>query len=100
MNALTPMLANEEHAKLVRPQEMLTFVAALTVRRNPSSTVCVRNLRYFASLTVVLTDDYYNPALHFCQPEGGPKAQPERLGSILFGDRIFSSPFDVGSNSR
>ena len=24
-------------------------------------------------------------------------AQPERLGSILFGDRIFNSPFDVGS---
>ena len=45
----------------------------------------------------MLTDDHYNPAFHFCQPEGGPKAQPERLGSILFGDRIFNSPFDVGS---
>ena len=48
-------------------------------------------------LTAVPTDDYYNPAFHFCQPEGGPKPQPERLGSILFGDRIFNSPFDVGS---
>ena len=46
---------------------------------------------------VVLTDDYYNPAFHFCQPEGVPKAQPERLGSILFGGRIFNSPFDVSS---
>jgi transmembrane 9 superfamily protein 2/4 len=43
----------------------------------------------------VPTDDYYNPAFRFCQPEGGPKAQPERLGSILFGDRIFNSAFDV-----
>ena len=96
VNALTPMLANEEHAKLVRPQTTLTLVAVLTARRNPSLTVRARNLQHFAPLTVVLTDDYYNPALHFCQPEGGPKAQPERLGSILFGDRIFNSPFDVG----
>lgn len=46
----------------------------------------------------MLTDDYYNLAFHFCRPEGGPTAQPERLGSILFGDRIFNSPFDVGSS--
>ncbi|KAF8200786.1 hypothetical protein BJ912DRAFT_1038517 [Pholiota molesta] len=39
--------------------------------------------------------DYYNPKLRFCQPEGGPKTQPESLGSILFGDRIFNSPFDI-----
>jgi len=43
VNALTPMLANEEHAKLVRLQAMLTLVAVLTVRRNPSLTVRVRN---------------------------------------------------------
>lgn len=61
VNALTPMLANEEHAKL---KSLINY-------------------------------DYYNPAFHFCQPEGGPKAQPERLGSILFGDRIFNSPFDI-----
>jgi len=30
VNALTPMLANEEHAKLVRPQAFSTFVAVLT----------------------------------------------------------------------
>ncbi|KAF8134655.1 Endomembrane protein 70-domain-containing protein [Boletus edulis] len=40
-------------------------------------------------------NDYYNPAFHFCQPEGGPKSQPESLGSILFGDRIFNSPYDM-----
>jgi len=98
VNALTPMLANEEHAKLVRPQAVSTLVVVLTARRNRSSTVCACNQWRFASLTVALTDDYYNPAFRFCQPEGGPKAQPERLGSILFGDRIFNSPFDVSSS--
>lgn len=39
VNALTPMLANEEHAKLVRWQRTSTLVAVLTVRRNRSSTV-------------------------------------------------------------
>ena len=43
VNALTPMLANEEHAKLVRPQPMSTLVAVLKICRNHSSTVCVRN---------------------------------------------------------
>jgi hypothetical protein len=33
--------------------------------------------------------------LHFCQPEGGPQKQPESLGSILWGDRIFNSPFEI-----
>ena len=40
-------------------------------------------------------DDYYNPKFRFCEPKGGPKAEPESLGSILFGDRIFNSPYDV-----
>ena len=44
VNALTPMLANEEHAKLVSSQGMSTLVAVLTVRRNRSSTVGVWNL--------------------------------------------------------
>ena len=97
VNALTPMLANEEHAKLVRLQSISTLLTILTICRNPSLTVCTRRQLYFALLTTApRTDDYYNPAFHFCQPEGGPKAQPERLGSILFGDRIFNSPFNVG----
>jgi transmembrane 9 superfamily protein 2/4 len=40
-------------------------------------------------------DDYYLPSFHFCEPQGGPHKQPESLGSILFGDRIFDSPYDV-----
>lgn len=44
-------------------------------------------------------DDYYNPRFHFCEPQDGPHKQPESLGSILFGDRIFDSPYDVRSLS-
>jgi transmembrane 9 superfamily member 2/4 len=41
----------------------------------------------------VYSFDYYHPAFHFCQPSGGPKWISESLGSILFGDRIQTSPF-------
>jgi transmembrane 9 superfamily protein 2/4 len=43
----------------------------------------------------VLSFDYYDERFHFCQPEGGPKKQTESLGSVLFGDRIFTSKFKV-----
>jgi len=36
VNALTPMLANEEHAKLVRHKAMSALAAVLTLRRNRS----------------------------------------------------------------
>ncbi|KAF1983579.1 hypothetical protein K402DRAFT_448153 [Aulographum hederae CBS 113979] len=39
--------------------------------------------------------DYYRPEFHFCQPKDGPKDQSESLGSILFGDRIQTSPFEL-----
>ncbi|KAF9268906.1 Nonaspanin [Marasmius fiardii PR-910] len=61
VNALTPMLAGSDNAKL---KSLINY-------------------------------DYYNPRFHFCEPEGGPQKQPESLGSILFGDRIFSSPYDI-----
>ncbi|EGN99728.1 hypothetical protein SERLA73DRAFT_106457 [Serpula lacrymans var. lacrymans S7.3] len=48
-----------------------------------------------AKLKSMINYDYYNPKFHFCQPEEGPKSQPESLGSILFGDRIFNSPYDI-----
>lgn len=38
---------------------------------------------------------YYHPNLHFCRPEGGPKDVRESLGSIIFGDRIQTSPFEL-----
>ncbi|KAF2134607.1 endosomal integral membrane protein [Dothidotthia symphoricarpi CBS 119687] len=46
-------------------------------------------------LRSVFSFDYYHPPFHFCQPEGGPKYIRESLGSILFGDRIQTSPFEL-----
>ncbi|EJD03325.1 Nonaspanin [Fomitiporia mediterranea MF3/22] len=46
-------------------------------------------------LKSMINYDYYNPAFHFCVPDEGIKDQPEGLGSILFGDRIFNSKYDV-----
>lgn len=45
--------------------------------------------------TYVYSYDYYYPKFHFCQPKEGPQKQLESLGSIIFGDRIFNSPFDI-----
>ena len=39
--------------------------------------------------------DYYNEKFHYCQPDGGPEYVSESLGSILFGDRIMTSPFEL-----
>lgn len=45
--------------------------------------------------TYVYSYDYYYPKFHFCLPEEGRIKQLELLGLILFGDRIFNSPFDI-----
>lgn len=49
----------------------------------------------YNSKTYVYSYDYYYPKFHFCQPKDGPKKQSESLGSIIFGDRIFNSPFAI-----
>ncbi|KAF2271252.1 uncharacterized protein EI97DRAFT_471346 [Westerdykella ornata] len=46
-------------------------------------------------LRSVFSFDYYYDNLHFCKPEGGPQYIRESLGSILFGDRIQTSPFEL-----
>lgn len=49
-------------------------------------------------LQSLLPYDYYNPAFHFCRPGDGktePKKVSESLGSVLFGDRLYESPFEV-----
>ncbi|OSS44259.1 hypothetical protein B5807_11062 [Epicoccum nigrum] len=46
-------------------------------------------------LRSVFSFDYYERPFHFCQPEGGPQYIKESLGSILFGDRIQTSPFEL-----
>ena len=43
----------------------------------------------------LLSFDYYLPQFQFCQPLDGPVDVQESLGSILFGDRIKTSPFDI-----
>lgn len=43
----------------------------------------------------LISYDYYHPEFHFCQPKNGPVAQRESLGAILFGDRLFDSPFEI-----
>ncbi|KAJ3091896.1 hypothetical protein HK102_012818 [Quaeritorhiza haematococci] len=43
----------------------------------------------------VLPYDYYYEQFHFCRPKNGPSSKPESLGSILFGDRLYSSSFDL-----
>lgn len=48
-----------------------------------------------AQLHSLISFDYYKPEFHFCQPEGGPQYVSESLGSILFGDRILTSPFEL-----
>ncbi|KAL8689474.1 MAG: hypothetical protein Q9218_004867 [Villophora microphyllina] len=46
-------------------------------------------------LRSVISYDYYHPAFRFCRQEGGPKDVSESLGSILFGDRILTSPYEL-----
>lgn len=46
-------------------------------------------------LRSVYSFDYYHEPFHFCQPKDGIKDQRESLGSILFGDRIQNSPFEL-----
>jgi transmembrane 9 superfamily protein 2/4 len=48
------------------------------------------------TLKSVVSFDYYHRLFHFCQPvPDGPKYVSESLGSILFGDRIMTSPFEL-----
>lgn len=46
-------------------------------------------------LKSVIPYDYYYERFHMCTPENNPQKQPESLGSILFGDRIFDSKYEV-----
>ncbi|KAI9782441.1 MAG: hypothetical protein M1816_001893 [Peltula sp. TS41687] len=48
-----------------------------------------------SQLHSVFSYDYYHPSFRFCQPEGGPQRISESLGSILFGDRILTSPYEL-----
>ncbi len=47
----------------------------------------------YSSPDTVIPYDYYYEQFHNCQPEKGPKPVSESLGSILFGDRLYTSPY-------
>lgn len=49
-----------------------------------------------SKLKSVLSYDFYHPQFHFCKPlDGQPISQRESFGSILFGDRLYNSPFEI-----
>ncbi|KAI8179707.1 Transmembrane 9 superfamily member 1 [Colletotrichum sp. SAR 10_76] len=43
----------------------------------------------------IVSYDYYHPGFKFCEPSPAPEYVSESLGSILFGDRIMTSPFEL-----
>ncbi|KIW10437.1 hypothetical protein PV08_11401 [Exophiala spinifera] len=51
--------------------------------------------RHDEQIHAVVSYDYYHPAFRFCRPENGPQRVRESLGSIIFGDRIQTSPFEL-----
>lgn len=78
----------------------LPGVAPTSYRENDRVPLYVNRLTPVGSnsdgtLRSVVSFDYYHPAFQFCRPEGGPQYVPESLGSILFGDRIMTSPFEL-----
>ncbi|RMZ87344.1 hypothetical protein DV736_g5429, partial [Chaetothyriales sp. CBS 134916] len=58
--------------------------------------------RYDEQIHAVVGYPYYHPAFRFCRPEDppGPQWVRESLGSILFGDRIQTSPFELKMKSN
>lgn len=78
----------------------LPGVAPTTYKENDKVPLYVNHLTPALSdkdsqLHSVLSYEYYHDAFHFCRPEGGYKDVSESLGSILFGDRISTSPFEL-----
>ena len=78
----------------------LPGVAPTTYKANDKVELNVNHLTPALSdkdsqLHSVFSFDYYHPAFRFCRPADGPRDVSESLGSILFGDRILSSPFEL-----
>ncbi|KAL0092359.1 hypothetical protein J3Q64DRAFT_1672327 [Phycomyces blakesleeanus] len=48
-----------------------------------------------SQLKSVISYDYYDPRFHFCRPENDLIEVPESLGSVLFGDRIMGTSFEL-----
>lgn len=78
----------------------LPGVAPTSYKKGDTVPVYVNTIKPVAApgdqlLHSVVAYDYYLPIFKLCQPEGGPQAVSESLGSILFGDRIMTSPFEL-----
>ncbi|KAI9158205.1 Transmembrane 9 superfamily member 1 [Paramyrothecium foliicola] len=89
---------------LLAPQLTSAFylpgVAPTTYKPSDQVPLYVNSIRPVAApqdsrLHSVVSYDYYHPDLSFCQPKDGPEYVSESLGSILFGDRIMTSPFEL-----
>lgn len=48
-----------------------------------------------SQLHSIISYDYYHRAFHFCRGKDDPTYVSESIGSILFGDRILTSPFEL-----
>ncbi|KAK4031832.1 hypothetical protein C8A01DRAFT_41726 [Parachaetomium inaequale] len=94
-----PLLA----ALLVAPQLVSAFylpgVAPTSYTQEEPVPLNVNSIRPVAGsdamLHSVVSYDYYHPLFQFCRPPDGPQDVGASLGSILFGDRIKTSPFEL-----
>jgi transmembrane 9 superfamily protein 2/4 len=94
-----PLLA----ALLAAPQLVSAFylpgVAPTSYTQDEPVPLNVNSIRPVAGsdtmLHSVVSYDYYHPLFQFCRPPDGPQDVGASLGSILFGDRIKTSPFEL-----
>ena len=94
-----PLLA----ALLAAPQLVSAFylpgVAPTSYKQDDAVPLNVNSIRPVAGsdamLHSVVSYDYYHPLFQFCRPADGPQDVGASLGSILFGDRIKTSPFEL-----
>ncbi|KAH6658889.1 hypothetical protein BKA67DRAFT_509876 [Truncatella angustata] len=93
-------------ALLALPQSVSAFylpgVAPTSYKQGDNVPLYVNSVKPVAAsqdalLHSVMSYDYYHDRFHFCKPPepDGPKYVSESLGSILFGDRIMTSPFEL-----
>ncbi|KAL2256303.1 hypothetical protein VTK26DRAFT_1875 [Humicola hyalothermophila] len=88
---------------LAAPQLASAFylpgVAPTSYKQNDPVPLYVNAIRPVAGpdamLHSVVSYDYYHPLFQLCRPKDGPESVGESLGSILFGDRIKTSPFEL-----
>lgn len=100
----SPSTAARLSSLLVLPQLASAFylpgVAPTSYKKGDVVPVYVNTIKPVAApgdqmLHSVVAYDYYLPIFKLCQPKDGPEPVSESLGSILFGDRIMTSPFEL-----